>query len=62
MRTPRIDSFQKNFFIKLIYNVVPISAVQQSDSGMHIYKFFFYVFFSIMVYRRRLDTIPCATQ
>ena len=27
--------------VQLIYNVVPISAVQQTDSGMHIYTFFF---------------------
>ena len=43
------------FFIEayLIYNVVPITAVQQSDSVIHIYTFF-----SIMVYPRRLDIHP----
>ena len=30
--------------IELIYNVVPISAVQQSDSVIHIYSFFNYYF------------------
>ena len=37
----------------MIYNVVPVSAVQQNDSLLHIYTFFFKVFFSIMVYPRR---------
>ena len=32
-----------------MYNVVLISAVQQSVSVLHIYTFFF-IFFSIMVY------------
>ena len=45
----------------LIYNVVLISAVHQSDSDIYIYTLFF-VFFSIMVYPRRLDRVPCDTQ
>ena len=36
-----------------------ISAVQQSDSVIHI---FFFIFFSIMVYHRILSIIPCAVQ
>ena len=47
--------------VELIYNVVLISAVQQSDSVIHIYTLFF-IFFSIMVYPRRLDRVPCALQ
>ena len=49
----------------LIYNVVLVSGVQQSDSVvysvLYIYIFFF-VFFSIMVYHRMLNIIPCAIQ
>ena len=39
------------FFIKVqfIYNVVQISAVQQSESVMHIYVFL-KIFSSVMVY------------
>ena len=51
------------FFIEvqLIYNVVLVSGVQQSDSVIHIYTFFF-IFFSIMVYRRMLNIVPCVMQ
>ena len=42
---------------QLIYNVVPIPAVQQSDSFIHICTFFF-LFFSIMVYHRILNIVP----
>ena len=35
-----------------------ISAEQQSDSVIHIYTFFF-IFFSIMVYHRILNIVPC---
>ena len=53
----------KIYFIEglLIYNVVLISAVQQSDSVIHIYTFFF-IFFSIMLYPRVLNIVPCAIQ
>ena len=48
---------------QLIYNVVPIPTVQQSDSFVHICTFFF-LFFSIMVYHRILNIVchilgPC---
>lgn len=43
------------------HNVVLISAVQQSDSVMHIHTFLF-IFFSIMIYLRRLDIVPYAIQ
>ena len=46
--------------IYLIYNV-PISAVQLSDCVIHMYTFFF-IFVSIMVYRRILNVVPCAVQ
>ena len=45
----------------MIYNVVFISGVLQSDPVIHIRTFFF-IFFSMMVYPRRLDTVPCAMQ
>ena len=45
--------------IQLMYNVVLISAVWQSDSVIHRYTF---VSFSIMVYPKRLDIVPCAIQ
>ena len=46
-----------------MYNVVLISAVEQSNSVIHIYTFFFFfflMFFSIMVYPRMLDIASCA--
>ena len=45
-----------------MYNVVLISAVEQSNSVIHIYKFFFFfsMFFSIMVYPRMLDVVSSA--
>ena len=50
------------FFIKvyLIYNVVAISDVQQSDLVIHIYTFL--MLSSSMFYPKRLDTVPCAVQ
>jgi len=47
--------------VQLAYNAVLFSAVQQSDSGIHIYIFFF-PFFSIMVYHWILNIVPCAPQ
>ena len=46
----------------MIYNVVAISAIQQSDSVIHIYTFFFKIFFSIMVDHRILNIVPYAIQ
>ena len=51
--TPPIASL----FFKLIYNVVLVSGVQQSDSFMHIYILFHIPF---MVYYRILNIVPCA--
>ena len=42
----------------MIYSIVLISAVQQSDSVMHICTFFF-VSFSIMVYNQILNIVLC---
>ena len=39
---------------------MPTSVVQQSDSVMHIIYSFFFILFSIMVYRRILNIVPCA--
>ena len=61
--------------VQLIYIVVLISAVQQSDSVIYIciylcvyiYTYiyiytFFFIFFSIVVYHSILNIIPCAPQ
>ena len=45
--------------VLLIYNVVLISTEQQSDSVIHTHTFFF-IFFSIMVYHKTLNIVPCA--
>ena len=42
----------------MIYNVVLISAIKQSHSVIHTYIFF--IFFSILVYHRILNIVPCA--
>ena len=48
----------------MIYNVVLISAVQQSDELIyaHVYRHThsFLTFFSIMAYHRILNIVPCA--
>ena len=59
------SAFKKFYFIDvyLIYNVVLISAIQQCDSVTHTYIYtFFFIFFSIMVYLRILNIVPCALQ
>ena len=43
----------------LIYNVVLVSAVQQSDYYTYI---FFVIFLSIMLYHKILNIVPCAMQ
>ena len=61
--------FLKNFYfslfffieVQLIFSVVLISAIQQSDSFIHIHTLFF-ILFSITVYRRILNIVPCALQ
>ena len=63
--------------IKLNYNVVSITAIHQSNSVIHIHicvcvyiyiyiythiHTSFFIFFSIMVYHRILNIVPCAVQ
>ena len=67
MVTDCTPSILKLFFffnfinILLIYNVVLVSDVQQSDSVTYI-LFLFFTFFPIIVYHRILKTAPCAIQ
>ena len=58
-RKTRVTSFIFYSEVYLIYNVVLISAVQQSDSAIHIY---ISIFFSIMDYPRMLNILPCTVQ
>ena len=53
----------KNYCVgaQLVYYAVLISAVQQSASLKHVGTFCF-IFFSIVVYHRLLNTVACATQ
>ena len=56
--------FIKKFYfieLQLIYYVVLISTVQQSDSVLYIY-IYIYTFFSIMIYHRMLNIVPCDIQ
>ena len=47
----------------MLYNVVLISAVQQSESAICIHvHILFLIFFSIMAYHRILDIVLCAIQ
>ena len=55
------SSSSSSIEVELIYNVVLVSGVQQSDSLIHIPTFFF-VFFAIMVYHRIFNIVPCALQ
>ena len=51
--------------ILLIYNVVLVSGIQQSDSVIRIYIkicIFFFRFFSIIGYYKILRIVPCAIQ
>ena len=52
------------FFIgvELIYNVVLVSGVQQSDSIIHIHIFILFRLFSHIGYHRILSRVPCAIQ
>ena len=51
------------FFIELqlTYSVVPISCKHSKATQLYTY-ILFYVFFSIVVYYRILNIVPCATQ
>ena len=43
---------------QLIYSVVPVSAVQQSDSVIHRQTFFFFIFFPADYFLRELPLPP----
>ena len=47
---------------QLVDNVTFTSDVQQNDSVIYIYIFFFFGFFSIVGYHKILNTVPCAIQ
>ena len=55
--------FLKIYFIevRLIYNVMLISTVQQSNSVILVYIYFF-IFFSITVYHKTLNIVPWVIQ
>ena len=55
--------FSNLFFIRayLVYSVESISAVQHSDSVIHIYTLFI-LLYSIIFHPKRLDIVPCAVQ
>ena len=46
--------------VQLIYNVVLLSDVQPSDSNVFVYIYSFSDFFSIVVYYKIVNTVPCA--
>ena len=51
--------------VLLIYNVVLVSGVQQSDSIIYIYRYryiLFFIFFSIIGNYKIWNTVPCAIQ
>ena len=52
---------KKKIEVQLIYNIVLVSGIQQSDSVIHMYIFFFR-FFSIIDYYKILNIVPCAVQ
>ena len=54
---------KKNYCSWLIDNVMLTFHVQQSDSVIHMYlHIFLFIFFSIKVYHRILNIVPCAIQ
>ena len=55
--------------VELIYNVVLVSRVQQSDSVLYIYIYIYthththsFSFFSIMIFYKILNTVCCTIQ
>ena len=49
-----MDSFFLKIKVQLIYNIVLVSGVQQSDSVIHV----FFRLFSIIGYYKTLNTVP----
>ena len=57
-----VSDFLVSFIeVQLIYNVVLISAIQQSDSVIHICTFFLNIPFHV-AYHRLLNIVPWAIQ
>ena len=55
--------FVFNFIgVELIYNVVLVAGVQQSDSVIHIHVFILFQIFTHIGYYRILSRVPCALQ
>ena len=57
--------FLNFFFIEmwLNYSIVVITAEQQRDSAVHISMYtFFFIFFSIMIFHKILNIVPCVIQ
>ena len=54
-----LDVFKNFIEIYLIYNAVFISAVWQSITVIFVFSF---IFFSIVVYHKILNIVPCAVQ
>ena len=57
---PNSKILKKKIEVQLIYNVVLVPGVQQSDSV--IYTILFFIFFYMMIYYRILNIVPCAIQ
>ena len=55
----QLSDFHFHLTSQLIYNVLPISAIQQSDSVLYI---LFKILFSFIAYPRRLNRVPCVIQ
>ena len=54
-----LSDFHFHLTSQLIYNVLPISAIQQNDSVLYI---LFKILFSFIAYPRRLNRVPCVIQ
>ena len=46
----------------MIYNIVLVSGVQQSNLDIYIYIYSFILLFSIIDYYKILNIVPCAIQ
>ena len=57
-------SFFLKIYVELIYNIVLVSGVQQSESVIYLYThiYNFFRLFSIIDYYKILNIIPCAIQ
>ena len=64
MTFPLVLYYKKVIFMggQLIYNLVLVSGVQQSEAVMHIIYPFFFRLFPHVAYYRILSRVPCAMQ